>query len=311
MRRRTIAIIVAVVLALAAAGLVVWYVSSLRNEEVVKEPTQSVLIAADNIAARTTGEAMVANKLVQRQDVVVSAVTPGAVTSETQLKGMVLTVPVVKGQQILLSQLAAPDEQSLSYRVTNGMRAISIAVDRRNAVGGAIAVGDRVDVIATFDAEEFNKIQSTETTVTTAPPAGGVAGAPTTSTTAAQPTGMNLGMVLSDAEVARIKELTGLDLSKTISNVSITILQQVQVLAMDNLLPVVKQSSGGGVLSSGNSTTEEDVPDEPVITLMVSPADAERIVYAQTYGKITFTLVPANDTTPVDPDGHTLPNLFR
>lgn len=307
MRRRTIAIIVAVVLALAAAGLVVWYVSSLRSEEVVKEPTQAVLVAAGDIAARTTGEAMVANKLVQRQDVVVSAVTPGAVTSEAQLKGMVLTVPVVKGQQILLSQLAAPEQQTLSYRITNGMRAISIAVDRRNAVGGAIAVGDRVDVIATFDVEQFNKIQTTQTTT---PTTGGIPGA-STSTTVFQPTGMNLGMVLSDSEVARIKELTGLDLTKTVSSISITILQQVQVLDMDILLPVTTEDGGGGVLSGGNKTEGEDVPDEPVITLMVSPADAEKMVYAQTYGKITFTLVPANDTTKVDPDGHALPNLFR
>jgi hypothetical protein len=44
---------------------------------------------------------------------------------------------------------------------------------------------------------------------------------------------------------------------------------------------------------------------------MVSPSDAEKIVYALTYGKITFTLVPANDTAKVEVDGQALPNLFR
>ena len=80
---------------------------------------------------------------------------------------------------------------------------------------------------------------------------------------------------------------------------------------MDILLPLTTQSTGGGVLSGGNKTTTEDVPDSPVITLMLSPADAEKIVYAQTFGKITFTLVPAQDTTKVDTTGRALPNLFR
>ena len=251
------------------------------------------------------------------QEVVVSSVAPGALTSESQLQGQVLTVPVAKGQQILQSQLGPPEEQSLSYRIKTGMRAISIAVDRRNAVGGAIKEGDRVDVIATFDADQFSQLQTTApTTVSTTAPTTASTAEPTgptaTSTTLELTTTMNLGMVLSPAEVTRIKELTGLDLTKTISNVSITILQQVEVLGMDILLPVTTQTAGGGgVLGGGDQTTTEDVPDSPVITLMVSPADAEKIVYAQTYGKITFTLVPAQDTTKVDTTGRALPNLFR
>jgi pilus assembly protein CpaB len=297
-----------VVLALAAAGLVVWYVSSLRSEEGIAEPTQVVLVAAEYIPARTSGESIVANNLVERKEIVVSSVTPGALTSEAQLQGQVLTVPVAKGQQILQTQLGAPDEQSLSYRIRTGMRAVSIAVDRRNAVGGAIKEGDRVDVIATFDADQLSAVQLIPpTTVPTVPPAS-----PESTPTTLPPTSpMNLGLVLSPDEIARIKDLTGYDLSQAVSSVSITILQQVEVLAMDNLLPITRRSESDGVLSGGDGTTREEVPDSPVITLMVSPADAEKIVYAQTYGKITFTLIPAQDTTKVDPIGRSLPNMFR
>jgi Flp pilus assembly protein CpaB len=253
---------------------------------------------------------MVANKLVERKAIVVSAVAPGALTSESQLQGQILTVSVAKGQQLVQSQLGAPEEQSLSYRVKTGMRAVSIAVDRVNAVGGAIKEGDRVDVIATFEAGQFGDVQMIPpTTSSTVPRAPTGATASTTSTTT--PTSpMGLGMVLAPAEIARIKALTGFDLTPTVSNVSITILQQVEVLAMDILLPVETQTEGSGVLSRDQTTTEE-VPDTPVITLMVSPADAERIVYAQQFGKITFTLVPASDTTKVEPTGHALPNMFR
>jgi len=307
-RRRVIAIIAAVVLALVAAGLVIWYVSSLREEIKEAEPTRVVLVATADIPARTTGESIVANKLVERKEIVASAVAPGALSSEADLKDKILTVPVAKGQQLLASQLGVPEEQSLSYRIKNGMRALSLAIDRRNAVGGAIKVGDRVDVIATFDADQFSAVQLVPST--TVPPT--VPGqAPSTITTPpAVP--MNLGMVLSPEELARIKELTEVDLSQTISSVSITILEQVEVLAVDNLLPVVtRREGGGGVLSGGGETVTEDVPPSPVITLMVTPRDAEKLVYAQTYGNITFTLVPARDTTPVGPTGAALPNLFR
>jgi pilus assembly protein CpaB len=308
-RRRTIAIIAAVVLALAAAGLVVWYVSSLRNEETVAEPTQVVLVATADLPARATGEEIVANNLIERKTVVISSVAPGALSNESQLQGTVLTVPVAKGQQILQSQLGAPDEQSLSYRIKTGMRAVSIAVDRRNAVGGAIKEGDRVDVIATFEAGEFSAVQMIPPTTSSTEPPRGTTGSTTSTTISMTP--MGLGMVLAPAEIARIKALTGFDLTPTVSNVSITILQQVDVLGIDILLPQTTQSTGGGVLSGGNKTTTEDVPDSPVITLMLSPADAEKIVYAQTFGKITFTLVPAQDTTKVDTTGRALPNMFR
>ena len=270
-----------------------------------------MLVATGDIAARTTGEAMVAGNLVVREEVVVSSAAPGALASESQLQGKVLTVPVAKGQQILESQLGVPEEQSLSYRVKTGMRAISIAVDRMNAVGGAIKEGDRVDVIVTFDADQFAQVAAARTLEPTT-----TSTQPTTETTAstgvAPVTAMNLGMVLSPAELERVKQLTGLDLSLTVSNVSVTLLQQVDVLAIDNLLPVATTSnSGGAVLSSKTQSTAGDVPDSPVITLMLTPADAEKIVYAQTYGKITFTLVPAQDTTKVDTNGRAFPNLFR
>lgn len=307
MRRRIIAIIAAVVLALVAAGLVIWYVSSLREESQEAEPTRFVLVGTADIPARTTGENIVAKKLVERREIAASAVAPGALSSEADLQGKILTVSVAKGQQLLASQLGVPEEQGLSYRIRNGMRALSIAVDRRNAVGGAIKEGDRVDVIATFDLDQFTAVQLIPPT--TVPPTTGES--PTT-TEAPVAVPMNLGLVLSPEELARIKDLTGIDLSQTVSSVSITILQQVEVLAMDNLLPVVtRREGGGGVLSGGGETTTQEVPNEPVITLMVTPSDAEKLVYAQAYGHITFTLVPARDTAPVDPVGHALPNLFR
>ncbi len=277
MRRRTIAIIIAVVLALAAAGLVVWYVSSLREERTTVEQMQTVLVAKEDIPALTTGEAMIENGLVERQQVAVSSVVPGALSDETGLQGMVLTIPAAKGQQILRGQLGAPEEQSLSFEIKQGMRAITVPVDRDNGVGGAIKKGDRVDVIATFEVEDFQQVL------------------------------LPIGTLLPAADVQRILLSTGIDLTQTVSPVSKMLLQQVEVLAMDPLVETT--TSGGGAFSQ--SEAGQEVPNLPVITLMVTPADAEKLVFAQQFGNVWFTLVPAEDTTSVSTPGQALPNLFR
>jgi pilus assembly protein CpaB len=272
-----------VVLALVAAGLVVWYVSSLKQEKTPVVITRPVVVAAANIPARTTGEEMVANGLVKVQQVAETTIAAGAVTDLSKLKGMVLSVPVVSGQQLLETQLATPESQAMSFRIKTGMRAITLSIDRQNSVAGAIKEGDRVDVIATFKSDEF------------------------------QVATMSLGAALSPTEVARIQALTGLDLTKVISPLSLTILQQAEVLAVDPLeistTPVTQ--AGGGVFSSGSSTTKTSVPESPVITLMVTPADAERLAYAEEFGTVMFTLVPAADTTKTSTEGVALPNLLR
>jgi pilus assembly protein CpaB len=275
---------VAVVLALVAAGLVVWYVSSLKEEKTPPVVTRTVVVAVSDIPARTTGEAMVANGLVQEQQVAATAVIPGAINSLSALQGMALSVPVASGQQILQTQLAEPSSQALSFRIKPGMRAITVPIDRNTAVGGAIKEGDRVDVIASFKADQFQVAQ------------------------------MALGAALSPAEAQRIQALTGIDMTKALSPMSIMLLQQVDVLAVD---PLTASSSTtptttGGVFSSGSSTvTTNPIPASPEITLQLTPADAQKLVFAQQFGALWFILIPAADTTKTSTEGLALPNLLR
>ena len=87
-----------------------------------------------------------------------------------------------------------------------------------------------MDVIATFEAGEFSAVQRIDRRPpsSTLPP-GGTHGVDCLDHDLAT-TPMGLGMVLAPAEIARIKALTGFDLTPTVSKVSITILQQVDVL---------------------------------------------------------------------------------
>ena len=154
MARRTIAVLIAVILALAAAGLVWWYASSVREEAEKVEGTVTVLVAAEDIPARTTGEAVVEKGLVETAEVPERLIAPGALTSEAGLQGRVFTTAVAKGQQIVSAQLGDPEAESLAFRIKKGMRAISVPLDRVRGIGGLLTVGDRLDVIVTFDSED-------------------------------------------------------------------------------------------------------------------------------------------------------------
>ena len=133
------------------------------------------------------------------------------------------------------------------FALRPGMRGISIGVDRENAVGGAVKEGDRVDVIATFNAAEFSAVQLAPPTTATTPTRRLLVATPgsTTSTTISRdPHGSGHGpLTCGDSQS---QTLTGFDLTQTVSAMSITILQQAEVLAMDILLPVDHGGRGPG-----------------------------------------------------------------
>ncbi len=98
-----------------------------------------------------------------------------AVTSVDKIAGMTTTAPIAKGEQITLSKLnsAAGTSASSTRRLgggalagstPTGKRAITISVDNIAALGGMIAPGDYVDVLATIplpaqtaDGQQFNQ----------------------------------------------------------------------------------------------------------------------------------------------------------
>lgn len=106
----------------------------------------SVLVAKSDIPRGATIESnnlevtIVPNQFVQ----------PQAITSLDRISGMVATAPISKGEQLTLSKLAYPRQQSrgLSDATPIGKRAITITIDNISSLAGMIKAGDYVDVIA-------------------------------------------------------------------------------------------------------------------------------------------------------------------
>jgi pilus assembly protein CpaB len=82
-------------------------------------------------------------------------VAADVLTNQTDLLGQALAVNVPAGQPISHSQLAEYSPQAgLSFVVPTGMRAVTVAVDNITGVSGFLKLGDRVDVLATFQAPQ-------------------------------------------------------------------------------------------------------------------------------------------------------------
>ena len=147
---RRLAIVIAVICGLIAGLLTYVYLRSVqqrvRPEEVVQKI--AVVTPTEEIPAGT----VIRDEMLATIELPEGEVTPGVAHSAQQVTSCVSIEKLPAGQPIRLSRLRSPDQ--LSYRVPEGMRAVTVAIDPVAGVAGFLKAGDRVDVIATFEIGE-------------------------------------------------------------------------------------------------------------------------------------------------------------
>ena len=74
--------------------------------------------------------------------------TPEAITSPAQIKGLYLTQPVYKGEQLTLNRFALPKEQGIRAKLIGTQRAVQVPGTADQVLAGTLVAGDRVDVVA-------------------------------------------------------------------------------------------------------------------------------------------------------------------
>ena len=154
-RRRTLVLVVGVLLALGAGAAAFMLSSQGQEEPETAFPTREVIVAADFIPARETIQL---DMLVPRQ-VQIDESNAGAFTDAAEVAGSVAAISILANQPITPYMLAqAQTAGSLSILEPDEtvapdspiLRAVSLNVPNDRAVGGFITTNDRVDVIATF-----------------------------------------------------------------------------------------------------------------------------------------------------------------
>ena len=154
-RRRTLILVVGVLLALAAGAAAFMLSSQGTEEPETVFPTRDVVVAAELINARDTIDPV---QLAVRP-VPVDDTNADAFTDRDLVVGNVAAIDILQFQPITRNMLASGtgvgQVQILKPTETVSpespiLRAVSLTVPNDRAVGGLIAAGQRVDLIATF-----------------------------------------------------------------------------------------------------------------------------------------------------------------
>ena len=138
--RRT-TLLIAIILAVGTGWLTLTYLSSLRPAQ--NQPRQ-VLITNQDIPARSR----ITDSMIHVETRSAETLQPDALSNPSQAVGALALITIPSGSQLTASQVGNNVASALPVRLSPGMRAVSIPIDRVKGVSGLIQPGDRVDVIA-------------------------------------------------------------------------------------------------------------------------------------------------------------------
>jgi len=145
--------LLAIIMAIVAGGAVYYYAASLQSQTTAVEiPYEDVIVAIVDIPKNQ----MVTQEMVAVKSVPKEAIHILSIHTIEEVVGVVTKNDIFAGEQMLTSKigLIGNEEETLSYTIPPGMRAISVEVDQATGVSGYVYPGDFVDVVTTILAIE-------------------------------------------------------------------------------------------------------------------------------------------------------------
>jgi pilus assembly protein CpaB len=146
-RRRILAALAALVLLVAGTVVLLAYVKAADARALADVRTTEVLVADQVIPEGTPATELTA--LVRTQLIPRKAAVDGRVTDLDELSGLVATVELQPGEQLLQSRFGeaeAADEEG-TVPVPPGLQEVTVLLEPQRAVGGRLEAGDTVGVV--------------------------------------------------------------------------------------------------------------------------------------------------------------------
>jgi len=145
---------IAVVLAAFAGLLTIFYVANYKRHVQNGENKVSVLVAARDIPAGTTGSEVVEQHYLKTESVPHRTVVPGAISSTDQLNNQVATDQIYRGEQVTALRFGSTQELGIRSLLKGNERAMQLSGDTNELLVGTLKEGDHVDVLATWQHPE-------------------------------------------------------------------------------------------------------------------------------------------------------------
>ncbi len=249
MNKKVLGVIGAFVLALVGTMLLVSYVSRAEDRALAGEELVEVYVVSDSVGAGTPAAELADSITVEKVPDKVRAAT--AVTDLSELEGLVTSIDLDAGEPLLSTRFVAP--QAFETRPTGvsapaGTVEVTVSLSPERAVGGLVAPGQTVAVLSSFD-----------------------------------PFDVTPGQVEVDGEaVALPVEISAQNAVETPTSTHI-ILHKVLVTS-------VQIDPNQGIVQNSDDDDETGPAQAPggelLVTLAVSPADAERVVFTAEFGHV-------------------------
>jgi Flp pilus assembly protein CpaB len=142
---------IAVVLAVLAALLTIFYVTNYKKSVQEGEDLVPVWVAARDISVGTSGAEAADRNLLRPDKVAQRSVVPGAITEPDQIEELVATEKVYEGEQISLNRFHPLGEQGIKAQLKGRLRAFELAGNEHQLLLGTIDEGDHVDFVGSLE----------------------------------------------------------------------------------------------------------------------------------------------------------------
>lgn len=145
---RSLAIIVALVLAGVAVFFIWRYVNDVEEQVRQDQELVEVYVATRSIPEGTRADAAISQGLIQRDEIPRVNRPENAITALEQIDGLAAVDPIIAGEVILQARFGDPTSQAVEFEIPEGLQAISVQVGVPAGVAGFVRPGDRISVIA-------------------------------------------------------------------------------------------------------------------------------------------------------------------
>jgi pilus assembly protein CpaB len=145
-RRRLLAAFAALVLLVTGTLVLLAYVRGADSRALAGTRTVEVMVVEELVPAGTSGDDLAA--LVSTVTMPAMAAIDGRVTDLSDLAGLVATVDLQPGEQLLAGRFQRPDDLQApgTVAVPAGLQELSVLLEPQRVAGGRIAAGDTVGV---------------------------------------------------------------------------------------------------------------------------------------------------------------------
>lgn len=158
MGRKTVLLIVAVVIATLGASLVYLYVRGVDNRAIADQaPVEVLTVTADIAAGESVDDAQADGKLIL-SEVPSSQVLPGALDSTEDITGQTALIAMVAGEQVIAGKWGAVSDID-TLGIPEDRMAVSAQLADPNRVAGFVAPGDEVAIWITRGEGENTTVQ--------------------------------------------------------------------------------------------------------------------------------------------------------